>query len=99
MITFTRTYTAQPGKFFDLIAQSKENAAIVKKVVGLEVSTNVVSGGVTGELVGVLKFKDFAHYEEVVNKLLSNAEYRDVLDKFAGLIVPGSARDQLMREI
>jgi len=44
MITFTRTYTAQPGKFFDLIAQSKENAAIVKKVVGLEVSTNVCLG-------------------------------------------------------
>jgi antibiotic biosynthesis monooxygenase (ABM) superfamily enzyme len=98
MITFTRTLTALPGKTFEVIAYIKETQALVKKVVGLESTIYAVSGGAVGEFVSVLRFDSFAHFEEVVLKLLASPEYQAIVKKGEGLVAPG-ARDQLLRSI
>jgi hypothetical protein len=99
MITFTRTITAQPSKLFEMIAYLKETQTFVKTAVGLDPSINAVSGGVTGQFVSILTFNNFAHYEEVVTKLLANPGYQALVKKGEGIIVPGTGHDQLLRSL
>jgi len=99
MITFTRTETALPGKLFELIALTKEGQSLVKKLTGIEPSLHMVSGGAVGQLVSMMTFDSLAHFEEIGKKLLAEPEYHAILKKDVGLIVPGSAHDQILRSI
>ena len=98
MVLFTRTMTGLPGKFFDLVAASKELQTLVKTLVGLDLSIYAASGGAVGELVSTLNFSNFAHFEEVVTALTGNPEFQHAFAKMGALSAPG-ARDQLLRSL
>ncbi len=98
MITFVRTTTALPGKLTEALMLLKTTQAVVKKVSGVEASSFAVAGGVTGQFVSMLQFKDLGHYEEVVGLLLANAEYHAEMKKWGDVIAPGSS-DQLLRSL
>jgi hypothetical protein len=99
MIRYARTVVPAPGKSFELLTLSKEVAAVVKAVAGVEVTVFGRLGAQVGEVVSVSEFSNLADFEEKTAKILASAQYQAVIKKFEGVIVPGSAHDRLLRQL
>jgi hypothetical protein len=99
MVRLARINLAAPGKQFELIAALKESAALVKEIIGVEVTTFTSMGSKVGETVSVLNFKSFAEWEELSAKLLSNPKWQAFSKKFDGLVVPGYSHDHFLRQV
>jgi hypothetical protein len=99
MIRFVRTSVPMPGKQFEVVALSKETAAVIKAAAGVEVTIFGRLGAQVGEIVSVTNYSSLADFEEKVAKILASPAYQAVAKKFEGLLVPGSSHDRLMRQL
>ena len=99
MLTFVRTHEAMPGKLFETIALGKELAAIVKQSTGLDWTLAVAVGGNGAEIARIGRADDLASYEKIMSANMGDPKYRAVAERFAGLLVPGTLRDQIWRHI
>ena len=99
MIRLARMVVAMPGKAFELQAALKEVVAAVKEVSGVEVTIMASFGSQVGEFVSASNYESLADFEEKGAKIIGSAQYQAAIRKFEGLIVPGSARDHLMRTL
>jgi hypothetical protein len=97
MITFVRTVVALPGKLFELLAVAKETAGLVKRLTGKDIAVSGAVGGVVGEIALIGHYDSLAQFEEATAKIMADAEFRLTVKKFKGLVVPGTARDQMWR--
>jgi hypothetical protein len=94
-----RTVVPMPGKSFELLTLSKETAAVVNAVAGVEVTVFGRLGAQVGEVVSVSNYSSLANFEEKSAKILASAQYQAVVKKFEGVILPGSAHDRLLRQL
>ncbi|MGO9005349.1 MAG: hypothetical protein ACLQIQ_07985 [Beijerinckiaceae bacterium] len=99
MITFVRTAVAQPGKIFDVLAVAKEIATLVTRVIGRDLAVSITVGGTVGEIVWIAHYDSLAQLDEATVKLMADAEYRAVLKKVENLIVPGTIRDHIWKQV
>ncbi len=99
MITLTRTTTALPGKLPDLLAISKESAAVAKRQVGIDVTIGVTMGSDPLAVVGTAQYNSLGHLEEVAVKLAADADWNALLKRTEGVAVPGSTRDHIWQHV
>ena len=99
MITFIRSVVAMPGKTFEALAVGHEMATIAKRATGTELKIAMPIGGNANEIGFISYSEDLAQAEERLGKLMADAEYRSAVRKWESVIVPGSARDQIWRDI
>ena len=99
MIVFVRTAVPLPGKSMDLMAFAKDVAKVVKQANGVDVSVSSSIGGALGAVAWTSMYESLAQLEEKTAKLMADASYGTMVKKAEGLVVPGSAHDQLWRHI
>jgi hypothetical protein len=98
MITFVRTAVAAPGKGFDLLAYAKEIAATVKATIGKDLTTAIMVGGNANQVCWMLRYESLAELEATIDKLNSDAGYREMVKKSEGIILANSVHDQIWRD-
>jgi hypothetical protein len=98
-VRLARLYTAMPGKIPEVLAVSKEVAAVVKRIADIDALVFASMGNQIGQFVTVTNYASFADFEEKALKILGSTEYQAIVKKYDGLLVPGSAHEHLLREV
>ena len=90
MITFFRTGTVAPGKTHEAMTFAHQVAKMVEAKVGIKVNLMRPVGGNPSRIGWVASYDNLAAFESVSMKLLSDADYRKLLESSAP---PGPRRD------
>ena len=98
MITFVRTALAAPGRGFDLLVYAKEIATLVKATIGKDLTTAIAVGGNANQVCWMLRYENLAELEASIDKLNSDAGYREMVKKGGEIILANSVHDQIWRD-
>jgi hypothetical protein len=99
MIVMTRTAQAAPGKLGEFLVFAKEVAAFIKSKHGTEVVLLQQDGGPIGSFRFVVRYENYAAYEDKGGKLMADPEYHKLLAKLPGIVIPGTGHDALWHSI
>ena len=86
MITVIRTATAFPGMTGEAIVWAKDVAALVKRVTGKEQFVCTSFGGMLADIAWIGRYDSVGQYDEMRTKVVSDEEYRTVLQESPKLI-------------
>ena len=96
MLMNVRTAVVQPGKLAQAMTWADDLCETIARLGGhLKLGTQV--GGSVTTIVWIAEYKDFADYEARTSKLFANAEYNEIAQQAATVLVSGEIRDQLFR--
>jgi hypothetical protein len=99
MITFVRTMLFAPGKNAEVMSFTRLLRKLLSEKYGLELRALAQVGGDPTRIAYVATFANLAEYEQMLLKLLSDAEYLKLTAAYFPHIVVGSIKDQLWRDI
>ena len=99
MITRIRTWTALPGKGFELVAVLKEISATAARISGLPQSAVPVSvGGDLGEASLIISAESVDQSDENIAKIIAHPEFAPLIGKLTPL-VEGGGFEQIYRHV
>jgi len=99
MITFVRTAVIAPGKTHEAMTFAHEVAKMVEAKVGIKVNLMRPIGGNPSRMDWVASYENLAAFESVSMRLLSDADYRKLLESSASYFLPGSLHDELWTSV
>jgi hypothetical protein len=97
MITFVRSWVAQPGKVFDLIGLLKEMSALGSPVTGRTATVASTIGGNFSEASLIWEAESLSESDEAFAKLMAVPGFPALIAKLGTLIVPGMSHEHLYR--
>ena len=99
MITFVRTAVIAPGKTHEAMTFAHQVAKMVEAKVGIKVNLMRPIGGNPSRIGWVASYDNLAAFKSVSMKLLSDADYRKLLESSAPYFLPGSLHDELWASV
>ena len=99
MIAFNRIASIAPGKTPSAIKFAHEIAAYMKEAYKVELEILLPIGGNPQRIAWSTRYKDFAAFDAVSSKLLSDKHYWEIVGKSADNFLAGSLRDSVWRVI
>ena len=95
MITFVRTAVIAPSKTHEAMTFAHQVTKMVEAKVGIKNNIMRPIGGNPSRISWVSSYDNLAAFEAASMKLLSDADYRKLLESSASYFLPGSLHDEL----
>lgn len=99
MIHFYRAAAIAPGKLASALGFAKEISAYLKDKHGVTVEVAMPIGGNPNRIGWASTYENLAAYEGAMTKMLSDANYMELVRKGTDNFIGGSVRDQLWRSV
>jgi len=99
MIHFTRTSSIAPGKVAEAMAFAREMSEHLAGAHSQKMQLMIPVGGNPHRLCWYTAFDTLGEMEKFQAKSLADPKYLEILGKAATLFIPGSAHDDIWRDI
>lgn len=99
MIIFVRSADVMPGQVAAAMQFAGEIKQMVADIAGVELTIMMPVGGNPNQIYWRASYDGLAEMDAAQGKLMGDQRYMAKLSETAGMFVPGSIRDQILRVV